>query len=75
LANVGYDPKMGARPLGRKIDELIKIPLSKKILFEGISNCEILADYTNDAVVFTPVINNSCVDSHGIVMLNQDCES
>jgi ATPases with chaperone activity, ATP-binding subunit len=30
LAEVGYDPKMGARPLGRKIDELIKVPLSKK---------------------------------------------
>lgn len=37
LAEVGYDSKMGARPLGRKINELIKVPLSKKILFEGVT--------------------------------------
>jgi ATP-dependent Clp protease ATP-binding subunit ClpA len=36
LAKVGYDSKMGARPLGRKINDLIKVPLSKKILFETI---------------------------------------
>ena len=38
LANQGYDPKMGARPLSRKIDTLIRVPLSKKILFERIKN-------------------------------------
>ena len=38
LAEVGYDSKMGARPLARKINELIKVPLSKKILFEGVSS-------------------------------------
>ena len=35
LADKGYDSKMGARPLGRKIDELIRVPLSKKILFDN----------------------------------------
>jgi ATP-dependent Clp protease ATP-binding subunit ClpA len=38
LAEKGYDSKMGARPLARKIDELIRVPLSKKILFERIKN-------------------------------------
>jgi ATP-dependent Clp protease ATP-binding subunit ClpA len=38
LAEKGYDKKMGARPLARKIDELIRVPLSKKILFERIKN-------------------------------------
>jgi ATP-dependent Clp protease ATP-binding subunit ClpA len=41
LAEKGYDPKMGARPLSRKIDELIKVPLSKKILFDRLSDCKI----------------------------------
>ena len=41
LAEKGYDKKMGARPLGRKIDELIRVPLSKKILFERIKNATI----------------------------------
>jgi ATP-dependent Clp protease ATP-binding subunit ClpA len=41
LAEKGYDKKMGARPLARKIDELIRVPLSKKILFERIKNSTI----------------------------------
>jgi ATP-dependent Clp protease ATP-binding subunit ClpA len=33
LAEHGYEPKMGARPLARLIDNQIKSPLSRKILF------------------------------------------
>lgn len=33
LADLGYDPAMGARPLGRVIQEHIKRPLSEEILF------------------------------------------
>lgn len=43
LAEKGYDKKMGARPLARKIDELIRVPLSKKILFERINSSNIMA--------------------------------
>lgn len=52
LADKGYDSKMGARPLSRKIDELIRVPLSKKILFERISNSNIIAVLENDEIVF-----------------------
>jgi ATP-dependent Clp protease ATP-binding subunit ClpA len=52
LAEKGYDPKMGARPLARKIDELIKVPLSKKILFERLSNCDVFVSMRDDAVHF-----------------------
>jgi ATP-dependent Clp protease ATP-binding subunit ClpA len=52
LADRGYDSKMGARPLSRKIDELIRVPLSKKILFERLSNCDIMATMADDAVHF-----------------------
>jgi len=48
LAEKGYDTKMGARPLARKIDELIRVPLSKKILFERINNANIMAILDND---------------------------
>jgi len=41
LAREGYDTKLGARPLSRKIDELIKVPLSKRILFEDMKNCTV----------------------------------
>ena len=32
LLEQGYDEKMGARPMGRAIDQLIKVPLSRKLL-------------------------------------------
>ena len=41
LADEGYDTKLGARPLARKIDELVRVPLSKKILFEKIKNANV----------------------------------
>ncbi len=73
----GYDSKMGARPLARKLNELIKVPLSKKILFENISNCIVNVDYTdklefdvkeNQYVVFP---SNNLIDENGYVVLDQ----
>ena len=52
LADKGYDNKMGARPLARKIDELIKVPLSKRILFDRLADCDIVASIRDDAVHF-----------------------
>jgi ATP-dependent Clp protease ATP-binding subunit ClpA len=51
LADKGYDPLMGARPLSRKIDEVIRVPLSKKILFENLRDCNIVARLDNDSTV------------------------
>ena len=52
LAEKGYDSKMGARPLARKIDELIRVPISKKILFEKINNASIMAVIEDNNIVF-----------------------
>jgi ATP-dependent Clp protease ATP-binding subunit ClpA len=38
LVKKGFNPKMGARPLQRVIDEEIKKPLSREILFGKLSN-------------------------------------
>ena len=64
LAEQGYDSKMGARPLGRKIDELMRVPLSKKILFDRLENCAIHADcqdtdiqFRVDQIAPQPVVN------------------
>jgi len=54
LVDKGYDNKMGARPLSRKIDELIRVPLSKKILFERLSDCDIQINMDQDQLVFVP---------------------
>jgi ATP-dependent Clp protease ATP-binding subunit ClpA len=72
LALVGYDSKMGARPLGRKINELIKVPLSKKILFENIEpNTIIDVDYNNEKFVFNSKTHNlkPSVNADGYVVL------
>jgi ATP-dependent Clp protease ATP-binding subunit ClpA len=37
LANKGYDDKMGARPLGRTIQEYIKKPLAEELLFGSLT--------------------------------------
>jgi ATP-dependent Clp protease ATP-binding subunit ClpA len=52
LAREGYDPKMGARPLSRKIDQLIRVPLSKRILFEQLRDCDIQAVVVDNAIEF-----------------------
>ena len=48
LADVGYDSKLGARPLARKIDELVRVPLSKKILFEKIKDANVMCVVDSD---------------------------
>ena len=49
LADNGFDPKMGARPLARVIDNKIKTPLSRKILF---------GDLKDGGIVNVSLINN-----------------
>jgi ATP-dependent Clp protease ATP-binding subunit ClpA len=65
LAKVGYDDKLGARPLARKIDELIRVPLSKLILFERVKSCTVTAMLVNDEIKFD--INNEAT-----VKINND---
>ena len=68
LADKGYDSKMGARPLARKIDELIRVPLSKKILFEKIKDTNIMANVENDEIVFNITTKQSVrVGEDGII--------
>lgn len=54
LASKGYDRKMGARPLARIIETEVKVPLSKKILFEKIpANSVVSVDFDKDEDKFT----------------------
>lgn len=68
LAEQGYDSKMGARPLARKIDELVRVPLSKKILFESIKNANVMAVMKDDAIDFEITAKqNARIGSDGII--------
>lgn len=78
IISQGYDNKMGARPLARKINELIKVPLSKRILFENLKACAIKVDYT-DKIEFDIQDNEfalynsspSMIDENGYIILDQ----
>ena len=52
LIEEGFDSKMGARPLQRVINTRIKLPLSKKILFEGIFDENLVVIYDKDTKDF-----------------------
>jgi ATP-dependent Clp protease ATP-binding subunit ClpA len=76
LTEIGFDPAMGARPLARKINDIIKVPLSKKILFEHVKSGSIITvDYENDTIKFYVVapqldlIENKTVDENGYIVV------
>jgi len=53
LIEKGFDPKMGARPMQRVIDDKIKRPLSREILFGRLINGGIVqVAYVNNDLVF-----------------------
>ncbi len=58
LAQKGYNPIYGARPLKRTIRQLIENPLSKKILKQEIlPHSHVSIDVSNDELVFKSVEN------------------
>ena len=71
----GFDSKMGARPLQRQINDLVKVPLSKKILFENIAtNSTVIVDFTNLAFVFKTVSSTDTtyrIDENGYIVLEE----
>jgi ATP-dependent Clp protease ATP-binding subunit ClpA len=71
----GFDPKMGARPLQRKINDLIKVPLSKKILFDKIpSNSIIVVGFVDDKFDFQIIASADTtyrIDENGYILLEE----
>jgi ATP-dependent Clp protease ATP-binding subunit ClpA len=76
LAEQGYDSKMGARPLSRKIDELIRVPLSKRILFDNLQDTTVNISVvdgklTFDNLVFDHTDNRPTVDNNGYIVIDR----
>jgi len=73
LARLGYDSKMGARPLSRKIDELVRVPLSRMILFDRLHDCVVTVSAEGDEIKLShdcdhsTVIDAPMVDEDGII--------
>jgi len=56
LADKGYDPTLGARPLRRAIQRLVEDPLSERILWKEFrAGVTIIVDAENDEVVFRSI--------------------
>jgi len=71
LAEKGYDKKMGARPLARKIDTLLRVPLSKKILFQRIKNATVNVVLNNGEIDFNVVQKSTArVGEDGIIEIS-----
>lgn len=76
LVKTGFDAKMGARPLQRKVNEAIKVPLSKKVLFDNIpENSVIVVDVKNDVLTFdvqayVDTTPQAVVDNDGFIVIN-----
>lgn len=68
LARVGYDATMGARPLQRKIDELLRVPLSKRILFERLRDTTVNVDYLDGDALQIIVPTQLLTHSHDITV-------
>jgi ATP-dependent Clp protease ATP-binding subunit ClpA len=67
----GYDPKMGARPINRKINELIKVPLSRKILFDKVTaGVTLVAKLVEGKIEFVQHDENQVVGDDGIIRVN-----
>ena len=72
----GYDSKLGARPLARTISELIKVPLSKKILFEKLSKCNVNITFNGkiefdiQPKTYTIYNTNKLIDENGYIVLD-----
>lgn len=75
LVNKGFDAKMGARPLQRKINDLIKVPLSKRILFDKIAPVStVVIDFFNQEFTFQAISNTDStfrIDENGYIVLEE----
>ena len=73
LADIGYDPKMGARPLSRKINDLIKVPISKMILFGKVPSKSIILVGIDENEEFTfDVLNSATMPAPADKVINND---
>ena len=75
LLDNGWNPKMGARPLSRVINEKIKTPLAHKILFDQIHDAILEIDIdSNEELIFNSntqhKVPDEVVSKEGYIVLD-----
>jgi len=75
LAELGYDPAMGARPLARVIQDKIKKPLSEELLFGQLVEGGIVKiDMKDDEFVFSYPKSQKKITKHSVKKLPKATE-
>ena len=59
LLKKGFDNRMGARPVARTVDKLLRIPISKRLLLDKISNCRIKVRVVDDQLLIKFIKNGN----------------
>jgi ATP-dependent Clp protease ATP-binding subunit ClpA len=73
LVEKGFDKKMGARPLTRTINDKIKVPISKKILFESLNNGSVInIDCVDNKLTFNATLCNLYLPLEGTATTSVD---
>ena len=73
LVEKGFDKKMGARPLTRTINDKIKVPISKKILFESLNNGSVInIDCVDNELTFNATLCNLYLPLEGTATTSVD---
>jgi len=75
LIDKGFNSKMGARPLQRAIDDMIKKPLSKEILFGKLTNGGVVEITVVDSRLSLNVVEILAVDKVKPVTKDEDIEA
>jgi ATP-dependent Clp protease ATP-binding subunit ClpA len=75
LIDKGFNSKMGARPLQRAIDDMIKKPLSKEILFGKLTNGGVVEITVVDSRLSLNVVEILAVDKVKPVTKDEDIET
>jgi len=75
LLTKGFDSKMGARPLQRTIDDMIKKPLSKEILFGRLTNGGIVEITVDNNQLKLNVLELLPVEKVKVVTSDEDTET
>lgn len=73
LADKGYDPQLGARPLRRAIQRLVEDPISERILWKEFhAGQTIVVDAENEEIVFKAVEGIKPPDTPAVEMASSD---
>jgi ATP-dependent Clp protease ATP-binding subunit ClpA len=73
IVRLGYDPKMGARPIERMINDHIKVPVSKMMLFDELPTKSVITvDFLDGDFLFSHSTAQPAIANNSQLVLSHD---